>query len=243
LANRLTYRAVLRVLPKVKGARRVSEESLFREVDEEVRQDQLKQIWARYGNIIIAVCLVVVGAVAGIKGWQYWQLRQSETAAEVYSQAVALIEAGKSDEAAKLVSGMGHQGFAVLARMAEAAALGKAGKTDEAVKLYDAVAADAQIGAGLRDASRIRAAYLLVDTLPPKELEARLAGLNAENNAWRNAVREIIALSAYRTGDYILADRHANEIVADLSAPPSMRQRAQILVQLLTPLLAGKATQ
>ena len=59
----------------------MSEESLFREVDEEVRQDQLKKIWTRYGNLIVGVCVALIAVVAGIKGWQYWQVRQAETAA------------------------------------------------------------------------------------------------------------------------------------------------------------------
>ena len=64
----------------------MSEESLFREVDEEVRQDQLKKIWDRYGNIIIAVCVAVIALVAGVKGWQYWQTKRAEAGAEAYSQ-------------------------------------------------------------------------------------------------------------------------------------------------------------
>lgn len=221
----------------------MSDESLFREVDEEVRQDQFKKIWARYGNLIIAACLALIVVVAGIKGWQYWQVRQSEQAAETFSKVIADIEAGKTSDAVPLAESIGHQGFGQLARMAEAAALGKAGKNPEAVKIYDAIAADPQVGSGMQDAARVRAAYLLVDTLPPNELAARLSGLDAEKSAWRNAVREILALSAYRTGDYALADRHANEIVADITAAPAVRQRAQMLVQLVTPLLGTKPAQ
>lgn len=221
----------------------MSEESLFREVDEEVRQDQFKKIWARYGNLIIAACLVLIAVVAGIKGWQYWQIRQSEQAAEIYSKVVADIEAGKTSDAVPLAESIGHQGFGILARMAEAAALGKAGKNPEAVKIYDAIAVDPKVGSSVQDAARVRAAYLLVDTLPPNELAARLSGLDSEKSAWRNAVHEILALSAYRTGDYALADRHANEILADITAGPSMRQRAQMLVQLVTPLLGTKPGQ
>lgn len=221
----------------------MSDESLFREVDEEVRQDQFKKIWARYGNLIVAVCLAVIVVVAGVKGWQYWQTRQAEQAAEVYSKVLADIEAGKASEALPLAESIGHQGFAVLARMAEAAALGKAGKTAEAVKMYDAIAADPANGSAMKDAARVRAAYLLVDTVPAAELATRLSGLDGDKSAWRNAVHEILALSAYRTGDYALADRHANEIVADITAAPSMRQRAQMLVQLVTPLLGTQPVQ
>ncbi|MBL8906114.1 MAG: tetratricopeptide repeat protein [Rhizobiales bacterium] len=221
----------------------MSDESLFREVDEEVRQDQFKKLWARYGNLFVALCLAVVAVVAGIKGWQYWQTRQAEQAAEAYGKVLAEIEAGRTAEAVPLAESIGHQGYALLARMAEAAALGKAGKTAEAIKMYDAIAADRAVGSAMKDAARVRAAYLLVDTLSPSELAARLSGLDADNSAWRNAVHEILAISAYRTGDYALADRHANEIVADITAAPSLRQRAQMIVQLVTPLLGSKPVQ
>ena len=45
----------------------MSDESLFREVDEEVRQEQYKKLWERYGNHIIALCLIVVAGVADRK--------------------------------------------------------------------------------------------------------------------------------------------------------------------------------
>ena len=69
----------------------MSDESLFREVDEEVRQEQLKKLWDRYGNYVIALCLGIVIAVAALKGWQYWQLKQSQTGAAAYANALKLI--------------------------------------------------------------------------------------------------------------------------------------------------------
>jgi len=89
----------------------VSDESLFREVDEEVRQDQLKKIWARYGNLIVAVCLALVAVVAGIKGWQYWQIRQSEQAAEI--SKVFDVRKSKPDPEAGSLSGGNLQKFVV----------------------------------------------------------------------------------------------------------------------------------
>ena len=45
----------------------MTDESLFREVDEEVRQEQYKKIWSQYGNIFIALCLLIVLGVARYK--------------------------------------------------------------------------------------------------------------------------------------------------------------------------------
>jgi hypothetical protein len=41
----------------------LSDESLFREVDEEVRQEQFKKLWARYGKFVIG--LVRIGDARG----------------------------------------------------------------------------------------------------------------------------------------------------------------------------------
>ena len=39
----------------------MSDESLFREVDEEVRQERFKKLWERFGNYIIALAFLVGG--------------------------------------------------------------------------------------------------------------------------------------------------------------------------------------
>ena len=62
----------------------MSDESLFREVDEEVRREQAK-LWDRYGTLLVAVSLLVIIGVAGWKGWQqYWELSRSQAAAKIY---------------------------------------------------------------------------------------------------------------------------------------------------------------
>jgi hypothetical protein len=218
----------------------VSDESLFREVDEEVRQDQLKKLWDRYGNYVIALCAGVVIAVAALKGWQYWQLKSSEAAAAAFGQAITLVSDGKRGEADTAFQGISHAGYARIAKLRRAANLAVEGKSDEAVALYDEVAADTGADPAARDLARIRAGYLLVDTLAPAQLISRLGALDNDQSQWRGAAREIFALAAYRVGDYSMADRYANAIVADGDLPLSLRQRSQLMLGLLTPLLAAK---
>ena len=94
----------------------MSDESLFREVDEEVRQEQFQKLWKRYGNAIIALCFVVVAAVAAFKGWQYWQARQAEAAADAFFTAGTLATDGKPEDALKQYLSISHAGFGTLAR-------------------------------------------------------------------------------------------------------------------------------
>lgn len=220
----------------------MSDDSLFREVDEEVRQEQLKQLWDRYGTYIMALCAAIVIGVAAFKGWQYWQLKQAEAASVTYGDALKLVQEGKRADADQALAKIDFPSFARLGKLRQAANLAIEGKTGDAVKLYDEVAADGSAAPPLRDLARIRAGYLLADKSSPADLTGRLSGFDNDGSDWRGAAREIIALAAYRTADYALADRYANAIVADAALPVSLRERAKRMVALLTPLLpANKA--
>jgi len=222
----------------------LSDDSLFREVDEEFRRDQALKLWKRYGNYVVAVALAVIIAVAGIRGWQYWQTYRAETAGAAYHHALNHLEQDRTDEARAILADLaadGHKGYANLARLQLAGILADEGKTAEAVEAYDAVASDSSAVRELRELAQVRAGYLLAGTESPEALERRLAALDRPTSPWRNAVREILASAHYRTGNFPEADRLMNEVLADPEAPQSMRQRAQMVVQLLEPMLAGRA--
>jgi hypothetical protein len=181
--------------------------------------------------------VIIVVSVAGVKGYQYYQLKQSEAAAVVYFDAVSRAAGGKYEDAQKALAAINHTGFKQLALLQQASLLAEQGKTKEAVAAYDAVVADASVDGSLRDLARIRAGYLLADSVKPDELISRLGSFDKDGQVWRHAAREIFALAAYRTGDYSMADRYMNANFADPETPQDMRQRAQIMIQLLTPLL------
>jgi hypothetical protein len=223
----------------------LSDDSLFREVDEEFRRDQALRLWKRYGNYVVAVSLAVIISVSLIKGWQYWQTYRAESAGAAYYQGLSHIEQNRTEQAEAIFADLassGPQGYATLARLQLAGILAERGQTAEAVEAYDAVAANSSVAREFRELARIRAGYLLVGTASPADLEQRLAVLERPDSPWRNAVREILATAHYRTGNFIEADRLMNEILVDPMAPQAMRQRAQMMVQVLQPVLAGRAT-
>src|ERR1700686_852426 len=72
---------------------------IFTEVDEEVRREQLKKLWERYSNYIIAAAFLVVAAVAAWRGYEYWETRRAAEAGAAYDAAAQLAAEGKHDEA------------------------------------------------------------------------------------------------------------------------------------------------
>lgn len=218
----------------------LQDESLFREVDEEVRQDEYKKIWDRYGTLFTALALALVLGVAAFKGWQYYQLKQSEDASTVYFDAVAKANAGKADDALAALAAIKHSGFEQLAKLREAAVIAEKGDATKAVAAYDTIIADTKTDPELADLARIRAGYLLADTAKPDELLGRLGKFDKDGVSWHNEAREIFGLAAWKTKDFAMADRYFNAIFADKDAGPAIRQRAQVLIQLIAPELPKK---
>jgi hypothetical protein len=208
---------------------------IFQEVDEEVRREQLKKLWERYGNYLIALCVLVVAGVAAWRGYEWWEAKKTAEAGAAFEQAVGLAEAGKHQDAeaafAKLASD-GTAGYRVLARLREAAELART-DSKAAVGAYDEIAADNNAGQVIQDLAAVRADILLVDTAPYSEIRARLEPLTAADRTFRHSAREILALSAWKSGDMTAARQWTDVITTDPQTPPGTRSRAEVLNALI----------
>jgi len=208
------------------------EDALLREVDEELRRERLEKLWKRYGNLFMALSFGIVAAVGAYKGWQYYQRKQAEAAGEAYVGALDLATAGKEEAAIaalEKLAASSHPGGAALARMRLADMLGRKGETDKAVALYRRVAEDTSVELPLRNAARVRHAWLVTDTLPRAELAKILGGLDVAGNPWRAAAREILALAALREGDRQAALSYLKQLLNDPETPVEARARASTL--------------
>lgn len=217
-----------------------TDESIFREVDEEVRTEEYKKLWDRYGKYLTALAILVIAGVAAFQGWKYYQTKQAEDAGAIYFDAVRKAADGKSDDALAAFAAVTHPGFAQLAKLQEANLIAAKGDAAKAVAAYDAFAADAANDQALADLARIRAGYLLIDTNTPDQMLPRLGQFDKDGAVWRNEAREIFGLAAYRIKDMVMADRYMHAIFTDAQAPAAMRQRAQIMIQLIAPSLPAK---
>ena len=135
---------------------------IFHEVDEEVRREQFKKLWQRYGSYIIAGCVLVVVGVGAWRGYDWWETKKAAESGAAFERAVALAEAGKPQEAeaafAKLAAD-GTAGYRVLSRLREAAELARSDPDPKAaIKSYDELAADRGAGQVIQDVAALRLA-------------------------------------------------------------------------------------
>ena len=208
---------------------------IFQEVDEEVRREQLKKLWQRYGNYVVAACVLVVVAIGAWRGYEWWQAKRAGEAGAAFESAVSLAEAGKHQDAEAAFNQLATDGTAsyrVLARLRAAAELAR---TDNkaAVKAYDEIAAESGAGQLIQDLAAVRAGLLLVDTAPYAEMRQRLEPLTAPERTFRHSARELLALSAWKAGDMNAARQWADMIIADPQSPSGTRSRAEVLSELI----------
>jgi hypothetical protein len=205
---------------------------IFNEVDEEVRRDQFKKLWDRYGIVVVVAAVLIVAGVGGWRGYQWWAATKAAEAGAAYDAAAELDEQGKAAEAEAAfvkVAGDGTAGYRILARLRAAAAESDKKKSVEA---YDAIARDSSVGKTFQDLAAVRAGLLLVDTAPLAELIQRLEPAAAPKGAFRHTARELLALAAVRASDAAGAKRWFDDIQADPETPQGVRARVDILMNL-----------
>ncbi len=208
---------------------------IFQEVDEEVRRDKAAEFWKKYQNLIIGAAVLIVLATAGYRFYETRRLAAEQAAGAAFQQALALDRDGKGAEAeaamAKLAADA-PRGYQSLARLAEAAIKSKADPKG-ALAAYDALAADASIGALFQDAARLRAALLRLDAGEVDAAKPALEALAGSGGVYRHTARLALGVIALNAGDYEGAGKQLDLVAADAEAPETEKRSAESLLGLV----------
>lgn len=214
----------------------MSDDSFIREVNEELRQDQAKALWDRYGPIAIGVAAAIILATAGWVAWDYWTTSKANKSGDEFLQALRLANDGKSDESLAALAALEKEGYGaypLLARMRSATVLAEKGDFAGAVAGFDAVAADGSVPASIRDMARLRAALILVDNGAYADVAQRVEALTADTNPLRHSAREALGLSAWKEARAADALKLFEQVADDQTAPRNSRERATMMVELI----------
>lgn len=204
---------------------------IFNEIDEDLRRERFGRLWTRYGAYLIGFAVLIVVAVAGWRGYEWWRLQQDQAAGAQFEAAMKLSSEGKTTEAEAAFAALekdGTRGYRILARFQAADELAKTDRA-AAVADYDALARDASISPLMQNVAQVRAALLLVDTAPLADIEGRMKPLDTPSGAFRHSAREIIGLAQYKAGDYAGATTTFTTILGDGETPPGLRRRADLM--------------
>ncbi|MDC1383886.1 tetratricopeptide repeat protein [Candidatus Puniceispirillum sp.] len=203
---------------------------IFDEINEDLKQDQLRKLWARYGKYVIILILLVVLSVGARQGYNIWHDKQTTTAAIAYHKAA---NADNSSEALTGLLGQLNAGYAMLARFDIAAAQAKDMEYTTAEASYLALSKDPDIKKLYRQAAVLLSVMNAPDSRDDNELVARLLGLESQAGPWQAMALEQAASLALRMGNRDLATRKYENLAGLSDIPAGIRQRARQMLQIL----------
>ncbi|HWD12847.1 tetratricopeptide repeat protein [Pseudochrobactrum sp. sp1633] len=214
----------------------MTDDSFIREVNEELRSEQVRAVWRRFGPILIGGAVAVVIGTAGFVGYEYWREGKAATSGDQFLSALDLASQNKNDEALnalKTLEAEGAGSYPVLAQLRSATLLEQKKDMAGAVSAFDAVAADSKAPVALRDVAKLRAAYILVDTGSYDDVAKRAEVLSADGNPMRGSAREVLGLAAYKAGRADDARKLFQQNADDAAIPANLRQRANTMLDLM----------
>jgi hypothetical protein len=210
----------------------VSDSAAFQEVDDAVRQDDLKLWWKRWGSWVVAAAVLVVVAVAGFVGWrQYDQSKRAEASA-AYSAALAKVDSDKAAARAEL----GKQAENATSPYNFLAALAVAQLQDKPADQVTSLEAVApRLPPELSDLALVMAGFRSVDAGKLEEQVGKLGALAQGDRPFHVSVIELQALAAVKKGDLKQAKQLWTDITKDSAAPQGAQQRAQAMLNYYGP--------
>ena len=204
-------------------------ETFVREVDENLRRDQLRESAQRYGKWIIAALLLFLVAIGG---YLYWQHRQNEKAvadSEAMSAALDKVGSGnvKGAEADLVPLSESSNGITrATALLARASFAIQRRDRKAASDLFNKVAADDGVPQPLRDLATVRAMMTDFDSMKPDDVIARLKPLAEPGKPFFGTAGELTAMAMLAKGDRAGAAALFARIAADKQVPETIRSRA-----------------
>jgi hypothetical protein len=206
-----------------------TEDAFLREVDDELRRDDLLTFWQKWKFWLIGG---VGGGLAVFGGSLWWANHTREAAGqtgESFERGLIAASEGKADVATKELAPLAtgdNDGYRASAKLLQAAMALEKRDVKAAAVLYGQVAADTSAAQPWRDLALVRQTHIEFETMKPNDVIARLTPLAVKGNPWFGSAGELVALSHMKLGNKAAAGKLFGAIYKDETVPESLRSRA-----------------
>ena len=209
--------------------RAAAQQDVFmREVDDALREDELKTLFQRYGKPLGAALVLGLTGLAGYLWYESSTRQASEELSERAIIALDKLEAGNIPAAQadyQALAKDGSDGSKAAAAMTRAAIMVQQGKTEDAAKAFAAIAADSGVPQAYRDLATIREVSLRFDAMQPQQVVDRLKPLAVPGNAWFGSAGELVGMAYLKMGKPDQAGPLFAAIGKNTDVPNTLRSR------------------
>ena len=200
------------------------------EINEEIKQERMKALFAKYGKVVLGFAAAVVGIVVAIQGYGIYQGSVRAKAATAYFNALGESEIGNAlADASSDLSG----GYQMLAKFVTAAELVSQSNRSEAYDIYAALAGEASLSEVYRHFAAMQAVINAPEDIATDELAALVGPIADKPGPTQGLALELMADLALRDGDINAAKENLTKISELQDIPNGLRQRAATLALVL----------
>ena len=203
-------------------------ETFLKEVDEELRKEQVSNFVTRYGWWLVGAAILFLAAVGG---WLWWQARQEAEAGahgEALIEALTSMEAGNRRAAAPKLAELAQsdvEGYRAAALFARANSETAAGNAPAAIATLRSIAGNEGFDPIYREAALVRQTALEFDTLRPQAVVQRLRPLVRPGSAWLGSAGEMVGIAYLKMRRPELAGPVFAQVARDRAVPDTIRNR------------------
>jgi hypothetical protein len=204
-------------------------DTFVREVDENLRRDQLRDFFKAYGSWLIAAVILFLAASGGLIWWRQHQQQRSQGQVEQFAALLKDLGAGNNSQASHKLDELSQSGSKAVrasALFARADLAIQQGDIKTATATYKSAADDGGLPKPYRDAALIRQTALEFDQLQPQEVISRLEPLAKPGEPWFGSAGEMTAMALAKQGKSREAGQLFAAIARDNTVPSSIRDRA-----------------
>lgn len=214
----------------------IKDDALLREVVEDVKSEQLQQIWNKYGLLIIIGVALVLTAAISFESLKNWQNKKNQELSNAYSVALSLQNQGRLDESLEIYTTLADKAsgiYADISKMQIANVYLEQGKKEDALNVLQALINDSGTLKQMKNIAALKlASYKLDSDAPAEEISTLLQPVLEDGNG-SDIANELMAMLYIREKDLPQAKAAYEKISVSATASDNLKARAQDMVNLL----------
>lgn len=210
-------------------------EAFIQEVTEDVKNDNLKAFWNKYGLYVIIFVVLSVSAAVGFETIKSWHNRQLQAKTEAYLSA--MVQKADYEVSIKSLEKIASGKFGIYSEMARiqiADILFEQNKTEEALHMLQSITDNDELSPKVRNLAALKLATYKIDTATHEELLNLLTPVAEANNAWSPMAKDMLAMISIEEGNFEEARKIYNELLQNTAISENFRNHIQDMLSALS---------
>ena len=210
-------------------------DDIFKEVDEELREERLTKIWKRIGPYVIGILSGAIIITSAVIGYREYDETQRQNWGVQFAEAMNLSEEGNWQESLDLFDTLTEKtnlGYKTLSLFQAASLYARNGNKEKALEIYQSLESEA-LDENFQDLATLMLIYLQFDNADPEILEKRIEKLASKGNPWYYNAVELKGFLFAKQKNKEKQIEIFNILSKDNKAPEGVRTRANDMLAIL----------